>query len=119
MLHHQMELPVAIVLAHRLLLALSDHIGQWSALLYREAVARKVLYPEADGGIKVADQLGIGLGRHPEDDIDGQVVEARFISHANAPLSLFGIVCAVHPIQKMLVERLDSDAQAVDANAAP
>ena len=95
------------------------HVVQGGFCLYGKRIAGKVRNAEGNGLLNVLSPLLVAKGGRAIDEIDGEIVKPHFLRQLNAADGLPGVVGAVHPHQVFLAERLDADAEAVDAEGLP
>ena len=92
-----------------------DVVGQLRALFHRQRVEREVLRRQLDRPLERRLPALHRLVRKPVDQVEVDALEAGLARPAVALLRLLGRVDAVERGQLVVVERLDAEADAVDA----
>ncbi|CDN46190.1 hypothetical protein BN871_LI_00040 [Paenibacillus sp. P22] len=109
----EIHLQILVLGRQRQLVALV-HMVEERVLLHLEAVERVMRQIELQSLVDAVGQHRDRLLRQAEHQVDGQVAEARRPRIVQAAVDVVHVVDAADPLQKSVVERLDTKAQPID-----
>lgn len=83
-----------------------------------ELIGRNVLRTMGDQIVEIAVEHGERLTREGEDQVEGEVREARRTSGIQRCMRDLGAMCPAQALQKFVLERLDTDREPIDSRGA-
>ena len=100
---------------YRLYLAFLQPFRHRSPVFVHQAVRRYMLYFQAERRLDIFLPLRHRLRRQGVHQVDGEVLKTRLLCHTNRIYRLRGIMPSSDESQQLVLKRLNTDGQSVDA----